>query len=110
MKSIKTLRTFSVATILSLGLVAPSFGEDAAKPSLAREVDTCISAIYDHLDLLDATRVRHVVSQKNRTGSALVFEIETSVFKQDIGRYYEAFCVANGDGKPSRFRITEKTS
>jgi hypothetical protein len=50
------------------------------------------------------------VSQKNRTGSALVFEIETSVFKQDIGRYYEAFCVANGDGKPSRFRITEKTS
>ncbi|MDH4046898.1 MAG: hypothetical protein OEW68_10685 [Gammaproteobacteria bacterium] len=109
MKITKRLSTVAAMTILSIGLYTPSMADDGKLP-FASEVDSCLSAVNATLNLLDAERVRHVVKQKDRPGLAYAFAIETSVFSGEDAKHYAAYCVASGDGEPSRFRIAEKTS
>lgn len=74
----------------------------------ADELDSCVAAVTEHLDLSDANRVRHTVVEKQHSGLGYALQIETSVFANGSERRYAAYCVANGDGVPLKFRIDER--
>jgi hypothetical protein len=100
----RQIRPLLAASILALTATAAQ-AEDTALP-YAAEVDSCIAAVNEHLDLAGATRVRHVVSEANSTGLGYVLTIETSVvYGAAPAERYEAYCVARGANVPSTFRI-----
>jgi hypothetical protein len=97
-----------LAATLALGLTAA--GSVAAAPeklAFSKEVDSCVAAVTSRLDLDRATRVRHLVSNAKRTGIGYVLTIETAVFFDNSEKKYEAYCVANGDNVPLKFRFEE---
>jgi len=109
MTTIKTLNVITSALIVSAGLTAPTFADDNASLPFASEVNSCIAAVNANLDLESASRVRHLVTQRDRAGQSYAFAIETSVFSGDAEKRYAAYCVARGDNEPSQFRISEET-
>jgi hypothetical protein len=109
MKATKNLSIIAVATLFSFASLGTAFAVDRSELAFASEVETCISAVNANVDLLNATRVRHVVKQQDHAGSAYAFTIDTSVFTNKSEKHYAAYCVANGDHEPSRFRIAEKS-
>lgn len=98
------------AVIVSAGMTSPLLADDRSELPFASEVDNCIAAVNANLDLRDANRVRHVVKQREHSGSAYAFSIETSVFSAAEVTRYAAYCVASGDKAPSRFHITQEKS
>jgi len=101
--------TILKTTVLGLLLVVASVHQNARSEELpfAKEVDSCIAAVTDKLDLSEASRVRHVVTAGDRTGIGYVLTISTSVFSADSNRAYESYCVAEGSREPVKFRIDE---
>jgi hypothetical protein len=95
-----------LAAALALGATS-SVAVGAEKLAFAEEVDSCVAAVTSHLNLDRATRVRHLVSTARRTGIGYVLTIETAVFSDSYEKKYEAYCVANGDNVPLKFRIEE---
>jgi hypothetical protein len=95
--------------ILSAGLAAPAFADESNRLPFASEVNSCLAAVNANLDLESASRVRHLVKQQDRAGQSYAFAIETSVFSGDEEKRYAAYCVARGEGQPSKFRISEVT-
>lgn len=90
-----------VALLLAEGAQA---GEGLA---FAAEVDSCVAAVNTHVVHDDATRVRHVISNPQRTGIGYSLTIRTVVVAGASERQYEARCVANGSNPPLKFRIEE---
>lgn len=76
----------------------------------AAEVDSCVAAVNTHVALEDATRVRHVISNPERTGIGYSLTIRTVVVAGDFQKAYESRCVANGSNPPLKFRIDEVDS
>ena len=109
MKTTHVLNKLAATAILSVSLAAVGHADDESSLPFASEVDSCISAVNANLDLLDAERVRHVVKQRDHAGASYAFAIETSVFNGKDAKHYAAYCVASGEGQPTRFRIAEKT-
>ena len=107
MKSTSATTRGAALAALAAGLALTSHAAQPAQDAFADEVDTCIAAVTSKLDLRDASKVRHVVTQKDRTGIGYVFTIETSVFAGDDQKRYEAYCVASGNNAPVKFRIDE---
>jgi hypothetical protein len=97
-----------LAATLALGLTAagPVAAADE-KLAFSKEIDSCVAAVTSRLDLDRATRVRHLVSNAKRTGIGYVLTIETAVFFDSSERKYEAYCVANGNNVPLKFRFEE---
>lgn len=102
----------ALAGLLSLLASSPI----AARPSdegvpFAAEIESCIAQVNAHLDLASAERVRHFVSDAERTGIGYALTIETSVLLENaagtIEKHYEAYCIARGANEPSTFRIEE---
>jgi hypothetical protein len=97
-----------LAAVLALGVTGTgSVAVAAEKLAFAKEVDSCVAAVTSRLDLDRATRVRHLVSTAKQTGIGYVLTIETAVFFDSSEKKYEAYCVANGDNAPLKFRIEE---
>jgi hypothetical protein len=97
-----------LAAALALGVTGTgSVAVAAEKLAFAKEVDSCVAAVTSRLDLDRATRVRHLVSTAKQTGIGYVLTIETAVFFDSSEKKYEAYCVANGDNAPLKFRIEE---
>ncbi len=95
-------------TLLFAGVSGSSFAERRAVLPFADELDSCVAAVTEHLDLSGAERVRHTVVEDRRTGIGYALSIETSVFSADSERRYSAYCVATGSGAPIKFRIDER--
>ena len=74
----------------------------------AAELDSCVAAVTEHLDLSNADRVRHTVIEKQHSGLGYALRIQTSVFANGAERRYAAYCVANGSGAPLKFSIDER--
>ncbi len=102
----QTLKRAAIA-IVATGLVNTAAAEADTLP-FADELDSCVAAVTEHLDLSDASRVRHTVVEKRRSGLGHALSIETSVFTGAAERRYSAYCVATGAGTPLKFRINEK--
>jgi hypothetical protein len=92
---------------LAVAMTGLSSAATASELKFADEVDSCIAAVTSTLDLSDADRVRHIVTEKNHTGIGYVLTIETSVYSTDSEKSYEAYCVADGTRAPVKFRIHE---
>jgi hypothetical protein len=101
----KLLTTLAASTVLSAGLALPAAGDDAL--TFADEVDSCVALVDRHLDLGQAERVRHFVTNTKRTGIGYAFTIETTVFDSASQRKYAAYCVAQGNNEPVKFSIDE---
>lgn len=98
----------AVGALLLAG--SPSDGAAAGQAEHHAEVDACVAAVNERVDLDDAERVRHVVNLLRRTGIGRVLTIETSVVTPTQTRTYSAYCVAASDAPPVKFRISETTS
>lgn len=111
MKMPKRQTAAAAAAVLSLLLAAASGTAHAEKRAAfpyADELDSCVSAVTEYLDLSNVQRVRHTVVQEKRTGVGYALSIETSVFAGDDERRYTAYCVATGSGAPLKFTINER--
>ncbi len=109
----KRQQLLSTAAVTALFLIgAPALAADGAKISFQKEVDACIAEINNNVDYENATRIRHTVVKLKNTFAGYVLAIDTDVFtKSDESavREYASYCVAKGEGKPSRFRIDRKS-
>lgn len=107
--------------LATLGLAAAGLfffgGQAAASDSVGipfgRELEACVAEIGDYANYEDATRVRHLVSEVRRRVNGYVLSIDTSVYTDtgDVAtREYVTLCLARGDARPARFRISETGS
>lgn len=78
-----------------------------AKLAFAAEVDSCLAAVNHQVDLKDANRVRHLVTNSKRTAVGYALTIQTSVFRTDTEKRFAVHCVARGSDKPLELRIDE---
>ena len=108
-----TKRPLTIAAATAITLFA--FGGSATASNLdkvqyASEVRSCIAEIADHADYVDATYVRHDVTNTRRSRRGYVFTIDTFVYtdsKDDAVREYASFCIARGENKLLKFTIDE---
>lgn len=98
-----------VFALLSGAISASAVAENNTPFPYADELDACVSAVTEHLDLTDVRRVRHTVVQEKRTGIGYALNIETSVFSGDVERRYSSYCVATGSGTPLKFKIDQRS-
>ena len=98
--------TAAMLALLGAGISSASHAERPLR--FADELDTCVAAVTEHLDLTDARRVRHTVIEDKRTGIGYALNIETSVLAADAERRYSAYCVATGSDAPIKFRIDKR--
>lgn len=96
-----------MSALLGTSLSGVALAERTETVRFADEVDSCVSAVNEHIDLSDANRVRHTVVEQKHTGIGYALSIETSVFAAGSERRFSAYCVANGSGTPLKFRIDE---
>lgn len=80
------------------------------KLAFGREVDSCLAAVNDQVDLAEANRVRHVVTDSKRTFIGYALTIRTSVFSGNSEKRYAVRCVASGSSEPMLLRIEETDS
>ena len=110
-----TKRPFTLVAATAITLLA--FGGSATATNLdkvqfASEVRSCIAEIADHADYVDATYVRHDVTNTRRSRRGYVFTIDTFVYadsKDKAIKEYASFCIARGENKLLKFTIDEVT-
>jgi hypothetical protein len=77
------------------------------------EINACVTAVAEHANYTDATRVRHAVTSVKERIVGYKLTIETAIYT-DAGdapsREYATSCVVNGDHAPMQFSITETRS
>jgi len=104
----------AISSILSSAALIVLAGQASAAQETWSEIDSeisaCVTAVSEHADYSDATRVRHdVVTVKERTvGYKLT--IETSLYNhasEGAIRAYATSCVVNGNNVPMQFSISE---
>ena len=96
----------SLAAVVLFGATTAS-AEGADELRFASELERCVAAVNEQLELSGADRVRHVVTHSGRSGIGYALTIRTSVFHGDSQSQYSSYCVANGDNEPTKFRITK---
>jgi len=95
-------------TLLAIG--GPAVASDNSGYPFDKDVTSCLKEVEDHADYSDATRVRHAVVILRSRLTRHVFSITTEVFTESnevAAREYDSYCVAKGDDKPVKFRISE---
>lgn len=107
MKTSSAALEIVAATLLVTGLSSTALA-DRTELKFEKEIDSCVAAVSQKIDLTNANRVRHVVTQSDRSGIGYALTIQTSVFSSGAERRYEAYCVASGTGEPVKFRIDEQ--
>ena len=98
-------RFFSQLMILFVFSASSAYADDALP--FAAELDVCVAAVNARLDLSNAHRVRHTVTQEKRTGIGYALSIDTAVYASDSQRRYNTYCVARGNADPVKFSFSE---
>ncbi len=107
-KQQQILAVAAAITLLTIG--GPAAATDNDKLAYDGEVKSCVAEVGEHANYNDAIRVRHTVVKVRNTGIGYVFRIGTTVFtgSDEIAvREYASYCVAKGDDKLVKFRISE---
>lgn len=98
-----TRRITLTAAFMGLGWsAAPAI---AGGLEYAAEVDSCLAAVNDRVDVQSANRVRHLVTQSRRTAIGYALTIETAVYRPGGERHYAVHCVVRGSSQPIKLRI-----
>lgn len=92
-----------VALLSLLGL--PAFASAQRDLPFAEELNSCVAAVNARLNLDTAERVRHTVTKEKRTGIGYALTIDTAVYYAGDERHYSAYCVAQGENEPVKFRF-----
>ncbi len=112
MSNLKHIVTSTVAAI-GLFVVAHAAGAtDLAGLGLEHEVNACVAEVRDHANFEDAIRVRHDIVAIERRTVGYRMNITTSVYSDAAAeaiRAYATTCVVNGNNKPMKFSISEKS-
>lgn len=95
------------ASFLALAVAHKPAMATGDKLAYAAEVDSCLAAVNHQVDLKDANRVRHLVTNSKLTAAGYALTIHTSVFRTDTEQRFAVHCVARGSGKPLELRINE---
>lgn len=103
----------STLAVMGLSIFASSANAtDLEGLGLEHEVNACVAEVRDHANLTDAVRLRHDVVAIERRIVGYTLNISTSVYGDADGeaiRSYAATCVVNGNNKPMKFTIREKS-
>ncbi|MEM7501950.1 MAG: hypothetical protein AAF417_07890 [Pseudomonadota bacterium] len=91
-------------TAVSL-LALPIFANAQRDLPFAEELNSCVAAVNARLDLESVERIRHTVTREKRTGIGYALTIDTAVFYAGDERHYSAYCVAQGNNEPVKFRF-----
>ena len=98
--------TAAVAALIGLATSAPA----AADPlPWERELGSCVDAIYRHIDLDDAFKVRHIVSESERETRGYELTIDTIVYRDGSTQRFATVCLARGALEPLRLTIDGKS-
>lgn len=88
----------------STAFAAAAHAERSNDPAFLAEVDSCVAELTRRLDVTDASRVRHVVTDYKRSALGYALKIQTSVYSPALQSKYSVYCVANGNNVPIKFR------
>lgn len=105
MKSI-IRRTFIATTAMALTATA-AFAGDTLKFRFADELDSCVTALNDEINLDGVYRVRHIVTDYDTRRGGFALRITTQTFSASAEKTYAAYCLAQGSQKPARLEIEE---
>lgn len=94
-------------TLLLAGPFRPASAAQNDELEFARELDACVAALNERLDLQGVVRIRHIVTKYNTKGLGYSLTINTKTFTDTAEKKYSAVCVATGDSKPSRLKVEE---
>lgn len=75
---------------------------------VASEVNSCVAAVRENVDYVDATRIRHDITAIERRTVGYTLKISTSLYGETEERpirAYAATCIVNGDNPPLRFTM-----
>ena len=98
------------STFLLIAATAVSAG-DAFRGD-KREIESCIAEVNDRANYDDAKRIKHTVHRIRQSSHGVTLKINTDVFTTSSDtavRKYTSSCVAKGDRKPFKFKISEIT-
>ena len=73
----------------------------------AEELDACVSALSDEINLDGVYRVRHIVTEYDARNAGYALRITTRTFAEGTDRTYASYCVASGSKKPKRLDVSE---
>jgi hypothetical protein len=108
-------RSKAVISLTLVGLyilAAPAGAATVAESGVADEVNACVAAVRERMDVSDAAGVRHDIVAIERRTVGYTLKISTSVFGQKEGetiRAYATTCVVNGNNKPMQFTFSENS-
>jgi len=98
----------AVVLLLTLSAGAPAADDDVVR--YADELDTCVTALNERLDLAGVNRIRHVVTKLDTNGIGYALTLRTSTYADDTEKQYSAYCEATGTHRPTRLRVKELAS
>lgn len=93
-----------------LTIAATAVSADDAFTEDEREIESCISAVNERANYDDAKRVKHTVRRIRQSSHGYTLKINTDVFTRSSDtaiRKYTSSCLAKGDRKPLKFKISE---
>ncbi len=99
-----TTRKLAHVAMLSL-LTLPALTNAQRDLPFADELNSCVAAVNARINLESAERIRHTVTKEKRTGIGYALTIDTAVFYAGDERHYSAYCVAQGNNEPVKFRF-----
>ena len=74
------------------------------------ELESCVAAVRDQLDLDGVHRIQHVVTRSSARDLGYALTIRTSTYSETSKKEYATYCVAVGNREPSRLKIEEIAS
>ena len=107
--TLKNIVTATVATAAAAASLTMSAAAVAETLPYERELGSCVDAIYRHIELDDAVKVRHIVSESERDARGYELKIDTIVYRSGSTERFAAVCLARGTLKPFRLEIDGKT-
>lgn len=106
----KSIAKFALVILGWLGTGALAYGAEPNTFEFSEELDACVAALNEELDLKGVSRVRHIVTDYDSRGRGYTLKISTETYSKSSQRRYLAICVANGSQVPTRLSISESAS
>jgi hypothetical protein len=89
------------------GINGQAWAERTGDFEFSDELDACVAALNDEIDLNDVQRIRHIVTKYDTKGRGYSLTIRTHTYSATAEKQYSAICVATGKNQPSRLEVTE---
>ena len=110
MTNLNVVALITALAIILLGASAPANAQTAGDFEFADELNACVAALNDEIDLSDVQRIRHIVTDYNLKGRGYSLTITTRTFSATEEKQYSAICVATGNNQPSQLKIEQKNT